>query len=49
MLKTLEATKRTETEKALSLAGNGAAAQGLGNLTETVYCPTHGTVKAVWG
>jgi hypothetical protein len=48
MLK-LQATERTETKKALSVAGNGAAAQGLGNLAETVYCPTHGTVKTVWG
>jgi hypothetical protein len=50
MLK-LQATERTE-KKALGVAcgnGNGAAAQGFGNLTETVYCPTHGTVKAVWG
>jgi hypothetical protein len=48
MLKT-NAIERTE--KALSArngTGNGAAAQGLG-LTEQVYCPTHGTVKAVWG
>jgi hypothetical protein len=48
MLKTNTA-ERTETKKALSVAGNGAAAQGLGNLAETVYCPTHGTVKTVWG
>jgi hypothetical protein len=48
MLKT-NTIERTETKKALSVAGNGAAAQGLGNLAETVYCPTHGTVKTVWG
>jgi hypothetical protein len=48
MLKTLQA-ERTEQRAALSvLNGNGSTQSGLG-LTETVYCPTHGTVKAVWG
>jgi len=40
--------ERTEMGKALSHAGNGAAAQGL-EVAEQVYCPVHGTVKAVWG
>jgi hypothetical protein len=48
MLKTLQ-SERTEQRAALSvLNGNGGTQSGLG-LTETVYCPTHGTVKAVWG
>jgi hypothetical protein len=42
--------ERTEREKAaLSLAfGNGHAQNGL-QTAEQVYCPVHGTVKAVWG
>jgi len=48
MLK-LEATKRTESEKAaLGLNGNGHAQNGL-EVAETVYCGKHGVVKGFHG
>jgi hypothetical protein len=37
MLKTLEATKRTETEKALGLNGNGLSTQSLKDLAPVSY------------
>jgi len=48
MLKTLEATKRAETEKALSALNGNGLAQSL-EVAETVYCGKHGVVKGFHG
>jgi hypothetical protein len=49
MLKTLQATERTEREKAaLELNGNGSAQNGL-RIAEKAYCEKHGLVKSAWG